>query len=236
MRTNYVNCLQKGLLSILRKLRSTHDKELRLLLLGLDNAGKTTILKSLASEDITQVTPTQGFNIKSVQSEGFKLNVWDIGGARKIRPYWRNYFENTDILIYVVDSADIKRLDETGQELSELLMEEKLRGVPLLVYANKQDLGQAVTAAEIAEGLGLHNIKDRDWQIQSCIATESKGVKEGLEWACKSIKKNIALNVLCYMHIMPHIYNSLWIASVVTRISSSWKSLQSAGYFSCNSH
>lgn len=91
--------------------------------------------------------------------------------------------------IYVVDSADIKRLEETGQELSELLLEEKLRGVPLLVYANKQDLGHAVTAAEIAEGLGLHNIKDRDWQIQSCIAIEGKGVKEGLEWACKNIKK-----------------------------------------------
>lgn len=130
------------------------------------------------------------------------MNVWDIGGARKIRPYWRNYFENTDVLvsyfnypniitsqkrcvnffflftkIYVVDSADIKRLEETGQELSELLLEEKLKGVPLLVYANKQDLGQAVTAAEIAEGLGLHNIKDRDWQIQSCIAIDGKGVK-----------------------------------------------------------
>lgn len=132
------------------------------------------------------------------------MNVWDIGGARKIRPYWRNYFENTDVLvsyfnysniitslrrgalnfcfflftkIYVVDSADVKRLEETGQELSELLLEEKLKGVPLLVYANKQDLGQAVTAAEIAEGLGLHNIKDRDWQIQSCIAIDGKGVK-----------------------------------------------------------
>ena len=64
-----------------------------------DNAGKTTILKTLASEDVTHITPTQGFNIKSVQSEGFKLNVWDIGGQRKIRPYWRNYFENTDVLV-----------------------------------------------------------------------------------------------------------------------------------------
>ena len=60
---------------------------------GLDNAGKTTLLKTLASEDVSQITPTQGFNIKSVQSDGFKLNVWDIGGQRKIRPYWRNYFE-----------------------------------------------------------------------------------------------------------------------------------------------
>ena len=106
-----------GLLSILRKLKSTPDRELRILLLGLDNAGKTTILKTLASEDINTITPTQGFNIKSVQTEGFKLNVWDIGGQRKIRPYWRNYFDNTDILIYVIDSSDTKRFDETEQEL-----------------------------------------------------------------------------------------------------------------------
>ena len=77
----------------------------------------------------------------------------------------------------MIDSADVNRLDETGQELSELLTEEKLLNVPLLVYANKQDLGGAVTAAEIAEGLGLHLIKDRDWQIQSCVATQAKGVK-----------------------------------------------------------
>lgn len=86
-------------MNILRKLRSNQEKELRLLLLGLDNAGKTTLLKQLASEDVTHVTPTAGFNIKSVLSNGFKLNVWDIGGQRKIRPYWRNYFENTDILV-----------------------------------------------------------------------------------------------------------------------------------------
>ena len=74
-----------GLLAILRKLKSAPDKELRILLLGLDNAGKTTLLKQLASEETKNITPTQGFNIKSVQSEGFKLNVWDIGGQRKIR-------------------------------------------------------------------------------------------------------------------------------------------------------
>lgn len=87
--------------------------------------------------------------------------------------------------IYVIDSGDIARLEETGLELSELLTEEKLQNVPLLVYANKQDLAQAVTAADIAEGLGLHKIKDRDWQIQSCIATQASGVK-----VCKIIKFN----------------------------------------------
>ncbi|KAI5714215.1 hypothetical protein M8J76_013061 [Diaphorina citri] len=106
---NQVKDLALGLLAILKKLRSSPEKELRILLLGLDNAGKTTILKTLASEDISHITPTQGFNIKSVQSEGFKLNVWDIGGQRKIRPYWRNYFDNTDILEILVQSNLDKR-------------------------------------------------------------------------------------------------------------------------------
>lgn len=165
------------MLSILRKLRQSPEKELRILLLGLDNAGKTTILKVLASEDINHVTPTAGFNIKSVISEGFKLNVWDIGGQRKIRPYWRNYFENTDVLIYVVDAADRKRLEETSVELFELLEDEKLIGVPLLVYANKQDLPNALPASELADSIGLPTIKDRAWQIQACVASQTTGVR-----------------------------------------------------------
>ncbi|KAK1791537.1 hypothetical protein P4O66_013530 [Electrophorus voltai] len=177
----------QGLLSILRKLKSAPDQEVRILLLGLDNGGKTTLLKQLASEDISHITPTQGFNIKSVQSQGFKLNVWDIGGQRKIRPYWRNYFENTDILIYVIDSADRKRFEETGQELAELLDEEKLSGVPVLVFANKQDLLTAAPASEIAEGLNLHTIRDRIWQIQSCSALTGEGVQDGMNWVCKNV-------------------------------------------------
>ncbi|KAF6209134.1 hypothetical protein GE061_014878 [Apolygus lucorum] len=178
-----------GLLSILRRLKSSPDKELRILLLGLDNAGKTTLLKKLASEDINHVTPTQGFNIKTVQSEGFKLNVWDIGGQKKIRPYWKNYFENTDVLIYVVDSADRKRLEETSFELTELLMEDKLRDVPLLVLANKQDLLHSAPASEIAQSMGLHLIKDRPWQIQPCSAAAGQGVKEGMEWVASVVGK-----------------------------------------------
>jgi len=176
------------LLALLRKLKSTPNRELRILLLGLDNAGKTTILKKMASEDVTHITPTQGFNIKSVQSTGFKLNVWDIGGQRKIRPYWRNYFDNTDVLIYVIDSADKKRFEETSVELNELLSEEKLIGVPLLVYANKQDLFNASPASELAEGLHLMSIRDRTWQIQACSAISAEGLKDGLEWAVKNIK------------------------------------------------
>merc|ERR1711957_643938 len=81
-----------------------NEKEARILVLGLDNSGKTTILKAMSDEDATNIMPTQGFNIKSLTQDGFKLNVWDIGGQREIRPYWKNYYENTDGMVYVVDS------------------------------------------------------------------------------------------------------------------------------------
>lgn len=145
----------------------------------------------------SKVTPTAGFNIKSVVSDGFKLNVWDIGGQSKIRPYWKNYFENTDVLvrpvppwydkgqftnllafqIYVIDSSDRKRLEETGDELAELLLDDKLRQVPLLVFANKQDIAGSLKASEIAECLKLVKLKDRTWQIQGCSALEGTGIK-----------------------------------------------------------
>jgi len=96
-----------GLLSLLRKLKK-NDKESRLLILGLDNSGKTSILRALASEDPTNTTPTQGFNIKSVVSDGFKLNVWDIGGQRQIRSYWKNYFDLTDGLVCVLNDFGVE--------------------------------------------------------------------------------------------------------------------------------
>ncbi|XP_062506920.1 ADP-ribosylation factor-like protein 3 isoform X1 [Corticium candelabrum] len=110
-------------------------------------------------------------------------------GQRKIRPYWRNYFDCTDILIYVIDSADRKRFEETGEELAHLLEDEKLQGVPLLVFANKQDLFSAAPASEISTGLQLHTIRDRAWQIQPCSALSGEGVRDGMEWIVKKVKK-----------------------------------------------
>lgn len=99
----------KGLLSIIRKLRKT-EKEVRVLVLGLDNAGKTTILKALSNEDISKIEPTHGFNMKSLAHDGFKLSVCDVGGQQNLRDYWPNYYENCDALVYVIDSSDKKRL------------------------------------------------------------------------------------------------------------------------------
>ncbi|XP_056626373.1 ADP ribosylation factor like GTPase 3, like 2 [Triplophysa dalaica] len=140
-------------MSVVQKLKGSTDMELSIVLLGLDYTGKTTLLKSLASEDVKIITPTQGFNIKSVASHEMKMNVWDVGGQRKIRAFSTKYLENTDLLIYVIDITDKKRFEETGMELSELIDEENLAGVPLLVFENKQDLTAACPASEIAEGL-----------------------------------------------------------------------------------
>jgi len=177
-----------GLLDLMRKLRKP-DKEVRILLLGLDNAGKTSILKKLSDEEISQIMPTQGFNVKSLVQEGFKLNVWDIGGQKAIRPYWQNYYDGTDALIYVIDSSDRRRVAEAGMELNKLIEEQKLAAIPLLTYANKQDLVNALSPKELTETMQLYNIRDRTWQIQGCSAKEGGGLKEGLEWLLNIISK-----------------------------------------------
>eukprot|EP00759_Apiculatamorpha_spiralis_P028660 PhF_6_TR3116/c0_g1_i1/m.4538/K07944/ARL3; ADP-ribosylation factor-like protein 3 len=164
-------------------------KEARLLILGLDNSGKTSILKKLSEEDISHIMPTQGFNVKTLNSPGFKLNVWDIGGQRAIRPYWRNYYADTNGLVFVIDAADTNRLEEAGTELHQLLEEEQLSGVPLLVFANKQDLVNATPPKDIAELMQLPALKDRAWQIQGCSAKTSGGLQDGLDWLVKHLTK-----------------------------------------------
>jgi|EP00669_Euglena_mutabilis_P006636 ADP-ribosylation factor-like protein 3 len=177
-----------GLLSLLRSMKKANS-EARLLFLGLDNSGKTTCLKKLAEEDITHISPTQGFNIKSFSKDNIKLNAWDIGGQKAIRAYWPNYYENTDVLVFVVDAADERRLDECGLELTQLLQDDKLRGVPILILANKQDLANAKSASDISERLNLPAIRDRKWQIQACSAKTGDGLEAAMTWAKNAIEE-----------------------------------------------
>ncbi|XP_066926881.1 ADP-ribosylation factor-like protein 2 [Clytia hemisphaerica] len=179
-----------GLLTILKKMKQK-EKEMRILMLGLDNAGKTTILKKFNGEDIDTISPTLGFNIKTLEHNGFKLNIWDVGGQKSLRSYWRNYFESTDGLIWVVDSADSWRLEDCKKELKSLLLEERLAGATLLVFANKQDLPGALKADEIAKVLELNEIKTHHWQILGCSAVTGEKLLDGVDWLIGDIASRI---------------------------------------------
>jgi len=159
------------------------QKEVRILILGLDNAGKTTILYRLqVDEPIGQTVPTIGFNVETLQYKNVKFQVWDLGGQSSIRPFWRCYFPNTDAVIFVVDSVDIERLGIARQELHAMLQEEELKDAILLVFANKQDMKGALNAAAVSEALGLASIKNRQWSIQETSATRGRGLFEGFDW------------------------------------------------------
>jgi ADP-ribosylation factor protein 1 len=156
--------------------------ERRILMLGLDAAGKTTVLYKLKLNEAVQTIPTIGFNVEHLQYKKLDLTVWDVGGQDKIRQLWRHYYQGTDAVIFVVDSADRERSKLAATELHRLLNEDELRDAALLVMANKQDLPSAMSASELSDKLGLSNLRHRRWYIQSTCATTGEGLFDGLDW------------------------------------------------------
>ena len=171
--------------------RPKKKREVKVLLLGLDNAGKSTILKVLKGEKVTNLPPTKGFNFQKIEYNKVSFVVWDLGGQKAIRQYWEDYYQkDNDVLIYVIDSSDNYRLDETGKELYNILQQPELNGMPLLIYANKQDLNLALSADEILSELNLDKINDRNWTIIACSALTKEGINEGLDWIIKVTENN----------------------------------------------
>ncbi|GJJ07758.1 ADP-ribosylation factor-like protein 2 [Clathrus columnatus] len=164
---------------------------MRILFLGLDNAGKTTIVKKINGEDILTVSPTLGFNIKTFIHGKYTLNIWDVGGQRTLRPYWKNYFEQTDAIVWVVDSGDRLRMQDCREELHALLLEERLSGASLLVFANKQDINGSMAEEEIRDALDLPSIKTHQWKILPCSAMTGSNLIEGLDWVVRDIAGRI---------------------------------------------
>ncbi|KAJ8472055.1 hypothetical protein OPV22_026398 [Ensete ventricosum] len=170
-------------------------KEMRILMVGLDAAGKTTILYKLKLGEIVTTIPTiecyafsptfnyvlsdARFNMETVEYKNISFTVWDVGGQDKIRPLWRHYFQNTQGLIFVVDSNDRDHVVEARDELHRMLNEDELRDAVLLAFANKQDLPNAMNAAEITDKIGLHSLHQRHWYIQSTCATSGEGFIRG---------------------------------------------------------
>ncbi|XP_042268060.1 ADP-ribosylation factor 4-like [Thunnus albacares] len=165
-------------------------KQMRILMVGLDAAGKTTILYKLKLGEIVTTIPTIGFNVETVEFKNISFTVWDVGGQDKIRPLWRHYFQNTQGLIFVVDSNDRERVAESAEELSKMLLEDELKDAVLLVFANKQDLPNALSVSELTDKLGLHALRNKTWHIESTCATQGTGLYEGLDWLSKELSKN----------------------------------------------
>merc|ERR1712231_9142 len=126
-------------------------KEMRILMVGLDAAGKATILYKLKLGEIVTTIPTIGFNVETVEYKNISFTVWDVGGQDKIRPLWRHYYQNTQGVIFVVDSNDRDRVGEARDELHRMLNDDELREAVLLVFANKQDLPNAMSASEVTD-------------------------------------------------------------------------------------
>eukprot|EP00049_Salpingoeca_infusionum_P024690 m.16686 g.16686 ORF g.16686 m.16686 type:complete len:181 (-) comp7176_c0_seq1:385-927(-) len=164
------------------------EKEMRILILGLDGAGKTTILYRLQVGEVVSTVPTIGFNVETVTYQNLKFQVWDLGGQTSIRPYWRCYYSNTDAIVYVVDSADTERMGISKSELVSMLEEEELKNAVLLVMANKQDMPGAMPPAKVSEALGLSALKNRQWHIVKTSATKGEGLDEGMDWLVNTLQ------------------------------------------------
>merc|ERR1719185_30833 len=162
-------------------------KDMRILMVGLDAAGKTTILYKFKLGEVVTTIPTIGFNVETVEYKNISFTVWDVGGQSKIRQLWRHYYQNTQGLIFVVDSNDRDRVEDAKEELNRMLSEDEMRDAVLLVFANKQDLPNAMTAAEVTEKLGLHSMRNRQWFMQSACATTGDGLYEGLDWLSRTV-------------------------------------------------
>ncbi|KAJ8958104.1 hypothetical protein NQ318_006032 [Aromia moschata] len=162
---------------------------MRILMVGLDAAGKTTILYKLKLGEIVTTIPTIGFNVETVEYKNISFTVWDVGGQTKIRKLWRHYFANTDGLIFVVDSNDRDRIAEAEAELHNMLSEDDLKDSVLLIFANKQDLPNSMTTAELTDKLKLNTLRNRRWYIQATCATQGNGLYEGLDWLSNELAK-----------------------------------------------
>lgn len=160
-----------------------------MIIVGLDNAGKTTILYQFLMSEVVHTSPTIGSNVEEVVWKNIHFLMWDIGGQESLRSAWNTYYTNTEFLILVVDSTDRERLAVSKAELYNMLNHEDLRQAGVLIFANKQDIKGSMSVAEISEQLNLTSIKDHGWHIQACCALTGEGLYQGLEWITNHIRK-----------------------------------------------
>lgn len=166
--------------------------------LGLDHAGKTTIIRRLTSgafdESINQ--RTLGMNVDEVKTGNVKMVTWDIGGQETFRDsLWMSYMEGSMGVVFVVDSADVARFPEARRELWKYVIENKrVTDIPILILANKQDLEGALSAGQVARSLDLHKVFDHSYAIFPASASTGFNLEEALEWLRQKIMDKIDSN------------------------------------------
>ncbi|NXY15802.1 ARL14 protein, partial [Atrichornis clamosus] len=158
-------------------------KRANVVMLGLDFAGKSTLLYKFRYKEDFLTIPTIGFNVDMIEAgKDFTLTFWDVGGQEKMRQLWGNFLDDTEGLLYVVDSSDKRRLEESRKEFELLLKNESMKYLPVVVLANKQDLPGALNAEEITRRFKMKkNCSDRDWYVQPCCAITGQGLAEALQ-------------------------------------------------------
>ena len=184
-----------GICCSLTKLQNRFSRQqpAKILILGLDGVGKTSILyKMKLGDELINVVPTCGFNAETFRParDISTCTFWDIGAQNKLRPLWRkSYFVGCEGLVYVVDTSDSSRFDEAKEELDWILESDEMVGVPLVVMANKQDLPQAATPSDVAMRLGLDKLRNRKWHVQGTSALSGDGVYEAMKELSTLVKE-----------------------------------------------
>ncbi|NXW45105.1 ARL11 protein, partial [Nyctiprogne leucopyga] len=161
--------------------KGQHKRDARVVMLGLDFAGKSTLLYKLKSGQAVETCPTVGFNVESLQTPcHVSFTLWDVGGQGSLRASWPDYLEDTNTLIFVLDSTDTARLPEAAAALEEALSHPSMAGVPVLLLANKQDVPGALAPAELGERLRRGQLVGHRWVLQGCSAHTGQGLQEAL--------------------------------------------------------
>ncbi|XP_075894829.1 putative ADP-ribosylation factor-like protein 5C [Nelusetta ayraudi] len=166
------------------------DREHKVIVVGLDNAGKTTVLYQYLTKEAVHTSPTIGSNVEQITVRNTHFLFWDIGGQESLRASWYSYYGNTEIVILVVDSTDRERLTITKEELHKMLRHEDLQNASILILANKQDMKGSMTAREISDFLTLNTITGHPWHIQACCALTGEGLPASLDWMRSQIITN----------------------------------------------
>ena len=159
----------------------------RVIILGMQNAGKTTILYRLSLGQLVKTTPTIGSNVEELTYNNVKFQAWDLGGQESTRSVWDVYYMNTDAIVYVIDSIDDEYYEESKIQFHKMLNNPALKNATILIFANKQDLPGAKTVNKLIEDYEFDKIKSHIWHIQSCSALKGEGLVTGIKWLSEQL-------------------------------------------------